>query len=72
MSRSREHAFGGDGNALCAQRTVEMFAPRAHFWSRLGCSVVLCESLWSLCWAFRNLTQRTQRKATEGLTEAVR
>jgi hypothetical protein len=48
--------------------------PVAHFGSQLGLSVVLCDSLWTLCWAFRNLTQRTQRKATEGtegLAEAV-
>src|SRR6267378_3940774 len=35
------------------------------FWLRLWRSVVLCDSLWPLCCAFRNLTQRTQRKATE-------
>ena len=45
--------------------------PVAHFWSRVAFSVVLCDAL---CCAFRKLTQRTQRKATEdteGLPEAV-
>src|ERR1700681_3594610 len=32
-------------------------------------SVVLRDSLWPLCWAFRNLTQRTRRIATKN-TEA--
>jgi hypothetical protein len=48
--------------------------PVVHFGSRVAFSVVLCVSRWLLCCAFRNLTQRTQRKATEdteGLTEAV-
>src|ERR1700676_5319429 len=34
-------------------------------------SVVLRDSLWPLCWAFRNLTQRTRRIATEN-TEGSR
>ena len=48
--------------------------PVAHFGSRVAFSVILCDSLWTLCWTFRKLTQRTQRKATEsteGLAEAV-
>jgi hypothetical protein len=48
--------------------------PIAHFVSRVAFSVVLCDPLWPLCCAFRKLTQRTQRKATEGtegLSEAV-
>jgi hypothetical protein len=44
--------------------------PVAHFGSWVAFSVVLCDPLWPLCCAFRNLTQRTQRKATEG-TEAL-
>jgi hypothetical protein len=48
-----------------------MFAPRESFWLRLGFSVVLCDSLWTLCCAFRKLTQRTQRKATEGTEDPM-
>ncbi len=74
MSRSRNRHIVEGGEIFSGQRGVEMAAPRAHFWSRFGCSVVLRDSLWPLCCAFRNLTPRTQRKApegTEGSTKAV-
>src|ERR1700704_5325665 len=38
---------------------------KSQFVLRLCRSVVLCDSLWPLCYAFRNLTHRTQRKTTE-------
>src|SRR5258708_23334934 len=50
---------------------AEMFAARIHFLLRFYRSVVLRDSLWPLCRSFRNLTQRTQRKATESTEDAM-